>query len=82
MKLLNIAQMSQEELYCNCKYDSKTGKYSSRKFNDIAKKFPHCLVEITNNYMESNGPRWGYAWYKKNEKGEITLFRENWDTSG
>jgi len=77
MKILNIPQNSAAELYCNLRHNWATKTYSSRKFDDITQKFPECLIE-----SNSFGPLWGYAWYKKNKKGEITLFKENWDTSG
>ncbi len=84
MNLLDISQMSQEELFMEREYDPKTRDFSSEQFDEVAAKFPKCLFEFyADKSMPLHGPGWGHAWYKKDENtGMIELFRENWDTSG
>lgn len=77
MKILQLEQMSDAELFANRKWVD--GKIFSKPFYEVATKFPECLIEV-----EEHGkyyPSWGYGWYKCGENNVIELWKENWDTS-
>jgi hypothetical protein len=77
MKILKLSQMSTAESFADRKWVD--GKIKSKTFDEVAVKFPECLIEIEN---EDCFPNWGDGWYKRGENNVIELWRENWDSSG
>lgn len=77
MKLLQLAQMSEEELFADRKWVN--GLITSKNFDEVAAKYPKCLIDIDG---ENSYPNWGHGWYKRGENNVIELYKENWDTSG
>jgi hypothetical protein len=51
--------------------------WSNLTWEQALEKFPNCLVEVP----EDGIPSWGSVWFVQGQNGELSYFKENFDSS-
>lgn len=50
-------------------------------FDDLCRKFPSLVVEMTEDDFFRGCPSWGSGWYTRDERGFAECLKSNWDSS-
>jgi hypothetical protein len=51
--------------------------WSNLTWAQALEKFPTCLIEV----REDGIPSWGSVWFVQGQSGELSYFKENFDSS-